>query len=165
MQRFINPSLRKKNPVSFYLQDFLFRYFLNNTLKASSTFFTRIISILVFERLMELRLKSGIIILVKPSFSASRIRCSIRLMGRISPERPTSPAIHTFFSMAMSTLDDRMAEITARSMAGSLTLSPPAMFRKTCFCAILKPARYSSTASNILSRRMSKPVQERCGVP
>lgn len=31
----------------------------------------------------------------------------------------------------MSTLDDRIAHITAKSRAGSLTFSPPAIFRKT----------------------------------
>ena len=62
-------------------------------------------------------------------------------------------------------LEDRTAEMTARSQAGSLTLSPPAIFRKTSFWASLKPALRSRTARSIFSRRTSNPVAERCAVP
>lgn len=58
-------------------------YFLNRMRKASSTFLTRTISIFVLSRLNPFRSKWGMIILVKPSFSASRTRCSMRLTGRI----------------------------------------------------------------------------------
>ena len=89
----------------------------------------------------------------------------MRVTGRISPLSPTSPAMHTWRSMAVSTLLDSTAAITLRSMAGSVTRMPPAMFRKTSFCSSLKPTRFSSTASSMFRRRMSKPVVERCGVP
>ena len=65
----------------------------------------------------------------------------------------------------MSTFDDNMAHITARSIAGSETFSPPTLFRNTSFCANLKPTRFSSTASSMFIRLPSKPVTERWGVP
>lgn len=105
----------------------------NNSRKASSTFLTGMSSIFIFFRSMPDRLCLGISIRWNPSFSASLIRCSMRLTGRISPLRPTSPAIHTPASISASMLLDRMALITAKSMAGSLTFSPPAMFRNTSF--------------------------------
>ena len=67
--------------------------------------------------------------------------------------------------MGKSKLEDKTAATTARSQAGSETFSPPAMFRNTSFCPSLKPARFSSTASNIFSRRTSKPVADRWAVP
>ena len=108
---------------------------------------------------------SGSIISVKPSFSASPIRCSMRLIGRTSPLRPTSPAMHHPASIAVSTLLDNTAAITLKSMARSVTRSPPAIFTKTSFCVSLKPTRFSRTASNMFRRRWSNPVAERCGVP
>ena len=56
------------------------------------------------------------------------------------------------------------ALMTGRSMAGSLTRSPPAMLRKTSFWISLNPARFSSTARSMFMRRRSKPVALRCGV-
>ena len=61
--------------------------------------------------------------------------------------------------------EDRTAQTTAKSQAGSTIRSPPAMFRKTSFMFSLNPARFSRTASNILRRRTSKPVAERWAVP
>ena len=69
----------------------------------------------------------------KPNFSASAMRCSMRFIGRISPERPTSPARQIPFGISMSRFEERIAEITARSMAGSFIFSPPAMFKNTSF--------------------------------
>ena len=93
------------------------------------------------------------------------MRCSILFTGRISPDKPISPAMQTSGSIAASILDERMELITARSMAGSLTFNPPAILRNTSFCANLNPTRFSSTASNMFIRRISKPVAERCGLP
>ena len=93
------------------------------------------------------------------------MRASMRLTGRTSPLSPTSPAMHHPLSMGVSTLDERTAAMTLRSMAMSVTRSPPAMLRKTSFCMSLKPTRFSSTASSMLSRRWSKPVADRWGVP
>ena len=102
---------------------------------------------------------------VKPNFSASAMRCSMRFTGRTSPLNPTSPAMHQPASMAVSTLLESTAAMTLRSMAKSVTRSPPAMLMNTSFCMSLKPTRFSSTASNMLRRRWSKPVAVRCGVP
>ena len=63
--------------------------------------------------------------------------------------------------MAMSTFEERMAQITPRSIAGSSTLIPPAIFKKTSFAPSLKPQRFSKTAKSIESLRKSKPVAER----
>ena len=102
---------------------------------------------------------------VKPSFSASEMRCSILLTVRTSPLSPTSPAIHHPTSIGVSTLLDNTATMTLRSIAKSVTRKPPAILRKTSFCMSLNPTRFSSTANSILSLRCSKPVAERCGVP
>ena len=48
---------------------------------------------------------------MNPNFSASLIRCSIRLTGRISPDRPTSPARHTCLSISVSMFEERIALI------------------------------------------------------
>ena len=96
---------------------------------------------------------------------ASPMRCSMRFTGRISPDRPISPAMHTSGSMAVSMLLERIELMTARSIAGSFTFNPPAILRNTSFCASLKPTRFSNTASSIFMRRMSNPVAERCGLP
>lgn len=133
-------------------------------LKASLTFLTSLISIESF-LLKPFRLLCGISIREKPSLSASCTRCSMRLTGRISPERPTSPHRHVSLSIDMSRLEDSTALMTARSIPGSLTLSPPAIFRNTSFCASLKPALFSKTASSMFNLLASNPVVERCGVP
>ena len=101
----------------------------------------------------------------KPSFSASAMRCSIRLTGRTSPLKPTSPAMHHPASIAVSTLLLSTAAITLKSIAKSVTLRPPAILRNTSFCISLKPTLFSNTAKSMLSRRWSNPVAERWGVP
>lgn len=88
------------------------------------------------------RLCAGMRIDEKPSFSASRMRCSIRLTGRISPDSPTSPTKQMFLSIEISRLDDKMALITDRSSPGSFIRKPPAIFKKTSFCESLKPALF-----------------------
>ena len=93
------------------------------------------------------------------------MRCSIRFTGRISPLSPTSPAMQVSRSISVSILLDRMALMTDRSMAGSFTFNPPAIFKKTSFCASLNPTRFSSTARSMFIRRKSNPVAERCGFP
>ncbi len=102
---------------------------------------------------------------VKPSFSASWRRTSMRLTGRTSPDSPTSPHRHQPWGMGVSTLLDRTAAITERSIAVSVTLMPPAMLRNTSFCTSLNPTLFSSTARSIPRRRWSKPVAVRWGVP
>ena len=123
-------------------------------LKASSTLATSIICILNLSILMPLMLFFGTNIDLKPSFSASPMRWSMRVTWRISPERPTSPAMHTCFLIAISTLLDKMAHITAKSRAGSLTFSPPAMLRNTstrsCRNACAMRAAYSFASNQIL---------------
>ena len=89
----------------------------------------------------------------------------MRVTGRNSPLRPTSPAMQTSRPIGVSTLLDRMEAMTERSMAGSVTRMPPAILRKTSFWGSLKPTRFSSTANSILSLRKSKPVADRWGVP
>ena len=100
-----------------------------------------------------------------PSRAASLILLSICPTGRISPLRPTSAAKQCLVEMGSSKLDERMAAATARSHAGSLTLSPPAIFKKTSLAESLNPALFSSTARSILSRLASNPVALRCGIP
>ncbi len=99
------------------------------------------------------------------SYMQTRISSRIRFTGLTSPLSPTSPAIHHPASMAVSTLLDNTAAITLKSIARSVTRSPPAIFRNTSFCISLNPTRFSSTASSILSRRWSNPVAVRWGVP
>ena len=123
------------------------------------------ILILNFEGSRPLRLYFEIYISLNPSFSASRIRCSILLTGRISPERPTSPAKHIRLLIGISMFEDKTAEITARSIAGSFTFIPPAILRKTSLATSLNPARFSKTANNIFNLLRSNPVDDRCGVP
>ena len=135
------------------------------TRRASSTLRTGWRVMWYFFGSRPLRLYFGMIISVKPSFSASAMRCSMRLTGRTSPESPTSPAMHHPDSMGVSTFDDSTAAMTERSMARSVTLNPPAILMKTSFCMSLNPTRFSRTANSMFSRRWSKPVAERCGVP
>ena len=61
--------------------------------------------------------------------------------------------------------EDKTAEITARSIAGSFTFIPPAILRKTSLATSLNPARFSKTANNIFNLLRSNPVDDRCGVP
>ncbi len=137
----------------------------NNSRKASSTLRTGTTSILNFPVSSPFILARGTIILRNPNLSASAMRCTIRLTGRTSPLNPTSPAKQMSLGMPVSTLLDKTAAITLRSMAGSVTRMPPAMFRNTSRWGNLKPTRFSSTARSIFSRRKSNPVAERCGVP
>ncbi len=58
-----------------------------------------------------------------------------------------------------------MAATTLMSSPVSLTLNPPAKFRKTSFWYIFSPTLFSSTASSMFRRRESNPVAERWGVP
>ena len=76
-----------------------------------------------------------------------------------------TPAIHQPCSIGASTLLLNTAANTLKSMAGSVTLNPPAIFRNTSFCISLNPTRFSRTARSMFKRRWSKPVAERCGVP
>ena len=101
----------------------------------------------------------------KPSFSASRIRCSILGTGRTSPASPISAAKHRDLSIGISTLEESTAAATARSMAGSSTEMPPVILRNTSLAPNLKPARFSRTASSMFRRFALKPVADRCGVP
>ncbi len=67
--------------------------------------------------------------------------------------------------MGISSLLERTAQTNAKSIPGSSTFIPPAMFKKTSFTPNLNPQRFSNTASNIDNLLKSKPVDERCGVP
>ena len=84
----------------------------NRALNASSTFLTGTNSIFSFVVSIPCRLYFGNKNRLKPNFSASPIRCSIRFTGRISPDSPISPAMQTSGSMAASILEERMALIT-----------------------------------------------------
>ena len=68
---------------------------------------------------------------------------------RISPERPTSPAKQWPGGTVKSSNEEIIATTTAKSMAGSVTLIPPAIFKKTSDCPKKSPHRFSSTASNM----------------
>ena len=98
---------------------------------------------------------------LKPNLLASEIRLSVWTTGLISPLSPTSPAKQVSDGIAKSKVEDRTEAITAKSHAGSVILSPPAIFRKTSFALSLKPARFSNTARSIFSLLTSKPVVER----
>ncbi len=50
-------------------------------------------------------------------------------------------------------------------MAGSSTLIPPAIFKKTSLFNNLKPPLFSKTASSIDIRLRSNPVEVLCPVP
>ena len=89
----------------------------------------------------------------------------MRLTGRISPDNPTSPAKQHVDGIGISAFEDNTAQTTAKSIAGSSTLIPPAKFKNTSFTPIRKPHRFSSTANNIASLLKSNPVDERWGVP
>ena len=83
----------------------------NRALNASSTFLTGTNSIFSFVVSIPCRLYFGNKNRLKPNFSASPIRCSIRFTGRISPDNPISPAMQTSGSMAASILEERIALI------------------------------------------------------
>lgn len=70
---------------------------------------------------------------LNPSFSASAIRCSTRLTGLTSPLNPTSPHMHQPVSIGVSTLLDNTAAMTLRSIAMSVTFSPPADIEEHVF--------------------------------
>ena len=89
----------------------------------------------------------------------------MRLTGRTSPDKPTSADSAMFLAIGKSALEDKTAATTAKSIAGSSTRIPPAMFKNTSFAPNLKPHRFSITASNMFNLRKSNPVEERCGVP
>ena len=105
--------------------------------------------------------KAEMKIFLNPRRAASEILTSILETGRISPLRPISAAKHTSGDTGRSKLEERTATATARSQAGSDTLSPPAMLRKTSFAPRRKPALFSRTARSMLSLRVSNPVAER----
>ena len=84
----------------------------------------------------------GISIRVNPSFQLLLMRCSMRLTGRISPLSPTSPAIHTPASISVSILLERMALMTARSMAGSFTFQSACDVQKYVFLCQLESYRF-----------------------
>ena len=100
-----------------------------------------------------------------PSFSASWMRWSTRFTGLISPERPTSPAKQKSLLTGMSSLEDKIAATTAKSIAGSSTEIPPVTFKKTSLAPNRKPARFSKTARIMFNRLALYPVVLRCGVP
>jgi hypothetical protein len=60
----------------------------------------------------------------KPNFSASWMRWSTRFTGRISQTSPLLLQKTKPLSTGMSSLEDKMAATTARSIAGSSTLMP-----------------------------------------
>ena len=66
-------------------------------------------SIWILLRFRPCRLCFGMSIRLKPNFSASLMRCSMRFTGRISPLSPTSPAMQTPVSISVSMLLERMA--------------------------------------------------------
>ena len=88
----------------------------NNKRNASSTLATECVAILK-RPFSPCALFFGIMILLNPNFSASAMRCSIRLTGRTSPLNPTSPAIHHPASIGVSTFDDNTAAITLKSVS------------------------------------------------
>jgi hypothetical protein len=93
------------------------------------------------------------------------LRLQDTLLNTVDRTDLSGPAIQTPGSMLISKLEERIELITAKSIAGSFTFKPPAIFRKTSFWINLKPALFSNTANNIFIRRKSNPVALRCGVP
>jgi hypothetical protein len=98
-----------------------------------------------------------------PSLAASATRCSMRLVGRISPDKPTSPAKQVPFGIGLSTSDDKIAQITARSTAGSITLIACSLRNHLSLPPGTLPA--FQDRSQLFKRRIFEPVVERCGVP
>jgi hypothetical protein len=66
------------------------------------------------------------------------------LVYSVLPVSQTSPLLlqNKTFITGMSSLEDKMAATTARSIAGSSTLMPPVMLRKTSLAPSLKPALF-----------------------
>ena len=80
------------------------------------------------------------------------MRCSTLFTGRISPDKPTSPAKQKSFPIEISSLLDKIAATTAKSIAGSSTEIPPVTFKKTSLVPNLNPARFSKTAKIMFNR-------------
>ena len=62
--------------------------------------------------------------------------------GRISPDKPTSPAKQILSEIAMSSLEDKIAATTHKSIDGSSTFMPPV------FKNVLAPSRNPSFFQN-----------------
>lgn len=97
------------------------------------------ISILNLEESKPLILYFDIKIFSKPNLSASAILWSILVTGLSSPLSPVSAAKQYWELMERSSEDEIMLTRTARSIAGSSTFIPPAIFRKTSLLISLKP--------------------------
>ena len=70
---------------------------------------------------------------MNPNFSASFILWSILETALSSPDNPISAAKHSPFLIDKFMLLDKIAAITAKSIAGSSILIPPVIFKKTSF--------------------------------
>jgi hypothetical protein len=77
------------------------------------------------------------------------------LVYSVLPVSQTSPLLlqNKTFITGMSSLEDKMAATTARSIAGSSTLMPPVMLRKTSLAPSLKPALFPELLSYSVSWR------------
>ena len=65
----------------------------------------------------------------------------------------------------MSWSDDKIEQITAKSIAVSSIFIPPVIFRNTSFIPSRNPHFFSKTASNIFNLFVSNPVADLWGVP
>ncbi len=102
---------------------------------------------------------------LKPSLAASLSRLESWLTARSSPERPISPTTARSAATGTSRKLEAMATATARSAAGSLTLSPPTTLTKTSWSERRRPTRLLSTATSSNRRLKSMPLAVRRGRP
>ena len=98
-----------------------------------------------------LRLYEGITAAVKPIFTASAILFSIWPTLLTSPPKPTSPITTVRRLTGFSSKFDAMLQHTARSAAGSIILTPPAILINTLFADTCSFALFSSTANRMES--------------
>jgi RecA/RadA recombinase len=106
----------------------------------------------------------GTTAMVKPSFAASLSRSWPRGAGRTSPASPTSPNAKKPRGSALPRKLEVIANITAKSAAGSLMRTPPTALTNTSWSAQATPAWRLSTASSIAMRSLSRPTESRRGL-
>ena len=85
---------------------------------------------------------------LNPSFSASFILFSTKLILLTSPVSPTSPIITISFGIEIFLKLDAVDIIIPKSIDGSLIFIPPTKFKYTSCPPSIIPAFFSRTANN-----------------
>ena len=101
---------------------------------------------------------------VNPSRAASASRRAVPVTRRISPASPTSPMATRPVASGSLFVDPATARATARSVAGSVSRTPPTVAAYTSQAATAIEARRCRTASTIASRPLSRPLVVRRGL-